>query len=630
MRVLVVDQDSASNEAIARSLRDLYTVDAVTNKGDCLDLLRSNTFEVIVAAERLEDGSGLELLGQVARKWPAVLRVFAADPQRLRLLKGRLGPFGLFQTLGYPIDPDRLIAALNLADPAQNAHADTSNTQHVVLSGEPPPQPDDLEVPEEAEESEDFPAPRPAARVAPVEREERNVARAASVHRARSSPGQRPRRNGAGGPPTTRTTSTSLAARIASHTSESGRPPRHGRSWTATHRAPPVQFPPIAWAPPAEPSQAPRSAEPGDPLAEAAAMVRMARSNDESPAENLDSRRVPMLVGGGAAALLVVLFLGFRIFGAQHEAPKSAARPMVNAPQHPQAVTDLVTQIEAAFTADDFKRARTDVEELRKISPSHPRLPFFESLLAKRADLPAKGVSAGRGVSKHTQTSRHETSGMAAQPPSAAPSPPQSVVPKTPSGSVPGTPSEAASETPSRLAPETPASFSRAAASAESTVASGSASATQSAPSTTISSSAVATPGMGAASDAAVASGTNISSGAGGSSNASSAAGASPTPKTTSDEPPPVVREARLIHRVSPDYPSGAKKDGIEGSVDLEITVSAQGVVENASVVRSTPPAVFDKSAIAAVRRWKYDPRYVDGLPSVAHLTVHLDFTPDN
>ncbi len=66
MRVLVVDQDSASNEVIARSLRDLYTVDAVTNKGDCLDLLRSNTFEVIVATERLEDGSGLELLGTIS------------------------------------------------------------------------------------------------------------------------------------------------------------------------------------------------------------------------------------------------------------------------------------------------------------------------------------------------------------------------------------------------------------------------------------------------------------------------------------------------------------------------------------------------------------------------------------
>src|ERR1700761_868211 len=135
MRVLVVDQDSASNLAITRSLRDLFTVDCVTNKGDCLDLLRSNQFEVIVAAERLEDGSGLELLGTISKKYPSVLRIFAADRQRLQLLRGRLGPFELFQTLTYPIDPERLLATLTLADAAQDADADTSNIQHVVLSG---------------------------------------------------------------------------------------------------------------------------------------------------------------------------------------------------------------------------------------------------------------------------------------------------------------------------------------------------------------------------------------------------------------------------------------------------------------------------------------------------------------
>src|SRR5579862_9230295 len=138
MRVLVVDHDSAQNEAIARSLRDLFTVDAVTNKGDCLDLLRTNTFEAIVAGERLEDGSGLELLGQVGKKWPSVLRIFAADRERLKLLRGRLGPFQLFQTLAYPIDPDRLIATLNLAEAAQTADADTSSIQHVELTGDFP------------------------------------------------------------------------------------------------------------------------------------------------------------------------------------------------------------------------------------------------------------------------------------------------------------------------------------------------------------------------------------------------------------------------------------------------------------------------------------------------------------
>src|SRR3954452_17289757 len=120
MRVLVVDQDSSSNLAITRSLRELYTVDCVTNKGDCLDLLRSNTFEVIVATERLEDGSGLELLGTISKKWPSVLRIFAADRQRLQLLRGRLGPFELFQTLVYPIDPQKLIATLEIAAAAQH------------------------------------------------------------------------------------------------------------------------------------------------------------------------------------------------------------------------------------------------------------------------------------------------------------------------------------------------------------------------------------------------------------------------------------------------------------------------------------------------------------------------------
>jgi periplasmic protein TonB len=83
-----------------------------------------------------------------------------------------------------------------------------------------------------------------------------------------------------------------------------------------------------------------------------------------------------------------------------------------------------------------------------------------------------------------------------------------------------------------------------------------------------------------------------------------------------------------LIHRVEPDYPSAAKRDGIRGSVDLEVTVSAGGIVEDVAVVQATPPDLFDKSAVAAVRKWKYDPRFVDGLASVAHLKVHLEFAP--
>jgi periplasmic protein TonB len=90
-----------------------------------------------------------------------------------------------------------------------------------------------------------------------------------------------------------------------------------------------------------------------------------------------------------------------------------------------------------------------------------------------------------------------------------------------------------------------------------------------------------------------------------------------------------VVQEAKLVRRVNPDYPSAAKKEGISGFVDLEITISSQGVVEDATVLQSTPPGMFDKSAVAAVRKWKYDPRFVDGIASNAHVKVHLEFGPN-
>jgi protein TonB len=50
--------------------------------------------------------------------------------------------------------------------------------------------------------------------------------------------------------------------------------------------------------------------------------------------------------------------------------------------------------------------------------------------------------------------------------------------------------------------------------------------------------------------------------------------------------------------------------------------------VQDVSVISARPSDVFEKSAVAAVRKWKYDPRYVDGLPSEAHLKVHLEFGP--
>lgn len=111
MKILVADQDPQVLEAVARA----FEVDVATSKGTCVDLLRANDFDLIIACERLTDGSGLELLSQVAQRWPSVLRVLSIESRRLTLLQGRLGPFKLFDILPYPLEPDDIEAMLEQA-----------------------------------------------------------------------------------------------------------------------------------------------------------------------------------------------------------------------------------------------------------------------------------------------------------------------------------------------------------------------------------------------------------------------------------------------------------------------------------------------------------------------------------
>lgn len=45
----------------------------------------------------------------------------------------------------------------------------------------------------------------------------------------------------------------------------------------------------------------------------------------------------------------------------------------------------------------------------------------------------------------------------------------------------------------------------------------------------------------------------------------------------------------------------------------MGFTVSTEGKVENANVIDSDPPRVFDEAALAAVRQWTCDPKLVQG-----------------
>lgn len=55
-----------------------------------------------------------------------------------------------------------------------------------------------------------------------------------------------------------------------------------------------------------------------------------------------------------------------------------------------------------------------------------------------------------------------------------------------------------------------------------------------------------------------------------------------------------------------PVYPEAARVRGVRGYVDVELTVTPSGRVENPHVVAAQPANLFDAAALAAVTRWRY------------------------
>jgi hypothetical protein len=136
MRVLVAGRNAKLLAKTAGAFANDLQIETAATKAASFALLQRTEFDLIVACETLGDGSGLEVLSHVAVNAPNTLRIFAARPSTLNLLKGELGLFGLYRTLPYPINFRKLWAALSLARStcADGQPARAGNgVRHVVL-----------------------------------------------------------------------------------------------------------------------------------------------------------------------------------------------------------------------------------------------------------------------------------------------------------------------------------------------------------------------------------------------------------------------------------------------------------------------------------------------------------------
>lgn len=85
--------------------------------------------------------------------------------------------------------------------------------------------------------------------------------------------------------------------------------------------------------------------------------------------------------------------------------------------------------------------------------------------------------------------------------------------------------------------------------------------------------------------------------------------------------------DATPIFRQEPKFPTKAARDGIEGWVQLKFDINELGNVENVSVINAQPKRIFDREAKKALKKWRYNPKVVDGKAiKQIGLTVQLDF----
>jgi protein TonB len=85
------------------------------------------------------------------------------------------------------------------------------------------------------------------------------------------------------------------------------------------------------------------------------------------------------------------------------------------------------------------------------------------------------------------------------------------------------------------------------------------------------------------------------------------------------------VEAASLTNKVTPIYPPIAKTAHVSGTVVLHAIISKDGSIQELQYV-SGPPLLM-KSAMDAVKEWKYKPTMLNGDPVEVDTTIDVVFT---
>ena len=81
------------------------------------------------------------------------------------------------------------------------------------------------------------------------------------------------------------------------------------------------------------------------------------------------------------------------------------------------------------------------------------------------------------------------------------------------------------------------------------------------------------------------------------------------------------------IVKVAPRCPREAQINGINGSVQMLLTISEAGRVKNIVIQSFKPSRVFNSEAIKAVKRWQFKPKTIDGVAVDQKGQLEVEFS---
>jgi len=76
----------------------------------------------------------------------------------------------------------------------------------------------------------------------------------------------------------------------------------------------------------------------------------------------------------------------------------------------------------------------------------------------------------------------------------------------------------------------------------------------------------------------------------------------------------------------APEYPDQAIEKHLQGSVTVEFTVDVNGQPRDAHVIESNPPHVFDRAALTAITRWRFEPLVINKVPTAVPTRTVIRF----